>query len=654
MVGGETGLAHMACAVGTPNVVVLGGGHFGRFMPYSPLTTCAILPLLCFQCDWKCPYDRAHCVKDLAPEVVTRAIRTALDAPSDKPRIVSQESWEQPWGGPDLSGGRKSESHAPVFTMVVPSTGRPERLEAMLTSATKALGGKIPWELIGICPGNDIVTQTVFRQWGARRVLFDENHLGEDGKFSWSVLMNAGFKEARGKWVMYGSDDLTFRPHSLARALAYADLAHPKLGGLAMMENNPSWPTHPKWWVPMTNDGWLMINFGLIRKAAWEAVGGFYPGFHFYGADWDLCYRIQAAGWAMFPLWDARVGHQQESDATKILHEEHWQADHDLLVARSHLRPSPKIQGCQTDRITTLEQARLFNLAVLEDQVNDGPAPAMLDRWSELVPKYGFLLALQGKDAKRTGWDIPKVPMPKLTVICAVWHKDPKRHELLAGHQACLDHQTIPVERIYVFDNGDIPPYWLKGQTVTVKRPLSLYEAWNVAVGLVRTPFVMNLNLDDRLNPDGAALIEKALKTGADLVGSDWRICYSQEETDAVGMSEPAGSLPFYPVWPPVPGMVARLGSGTGERLTMGPGVAWRMVLHQEFPRLPWQFGDGTPIRIVGDSMWWDLLMKAGKMVKRLPVIIGRYHSHPADQAEFTYSIPDELQKFKQFGLKMF
>jgi ADP-heptose:LPS heptosyltransferase len=42
--GAETGLAHMACAVGTPNVVVLGGGHFARFMPYSPLTTCAVLP----------------------------------------------------------------------------------------------------------------------------------------------------------------------------------------------------------------------------------------------------------------------------------------------------------------------------------------------------------------------------------------------------------------------------------------------------------------------------------------------------------------------------------------------------------------------------------------------------------------------------------
>jgi ADP-heptose:LPS heptosyltransferase len=29
-VGADTGLAHLACAVGTPNAIVLGGGHFGR------------------------------------------------------------------------------------------------------------------------------------------------------------------------------------------------------------------------------------------------------------------------------------------------------------------------------------------------------------------------------------------------------------------------------------------------------------------------------------------------------------------------------------------------------------------------------------------------------------------------------------------------
>jgi len=40
---------------------------------------------------------------------------------------------------------------------------------------------------------------------------------------------------------------------------------------------------------------------------------------------------------------------------------------------------------------------------------------------------------------------------------------------------------------IYVFDGGDSPPQWLQGDGVTcvgVSDPLSIYQAWNVAISL--------------------------------------------------------------------------------------------------------------------------------------------------------------------------
>jgi hypothetical protein len=90
-VGAETGLAHMCCAVGTPNVIVLGGGHFGRFMPYAPLTTAVSLPIECYGCNWNCRYTRAHCVADVEPRVLELAIQTALAAPAPaKPRVIVQ------------------------------------------------------------------------------------------------------------------------------------------------------------------------------------------------------------------------------------------------------------------------------------------------------------------------------------------------------------------------------------------------------------------------------------------------------------------------------------------------------------------------------------------------------------------------------------
>ncbi|MBN1818551.1 MAG: hypothetical protein JW828_14405, partial [Sedimentisphaerales bacterium] len=86
-VGAETGLAHMACAVGTTNVILLGGGHFGRFMPYSPLTTIAAVPMSCYGCDWQCRYDHIRCVTDLMPDVLTQAVEQTLVASSSHVRI---------------------------------------------------------------------------------------------------------------------------------------------------------------------------------------------------------------------------------------------------------------------------------------------------------------------------------------------------------------------------------------------------------------------------------------------------------------------------------------------------------------------------------------------------------------------------------------
>lgn len=86
-VGNETFSMHAACGLGVPNAVLLGGGHFGRFMPYDGLTCAAALPLDCFGCDWHCRHDRPHCIQDVPPYVVSAAISAALDGRADRARV---------------------------------------------------------------------------------------------------------------------------------------------------------------------------------------------------------------------------------------------------------------------------------------------------------------------------------------------------------------------------------------------------------------------------------------------------------------------------------------------------------------------------------------------------------------------------------------
>lgn len=95
-VGSDSAGAHIACAVHTPNVVILGGGHFGRFIPYSYLTSAVCLPLSCYRCNWQCPYKSVPCINNINPETVMKAIRETLQKKSARPRLFVQ--------GDDISG----------------------------------------------------------------------------------------------------------------------------------------------------------------------------------------------------------------------------------------------------------------------------------------------------------------------------------------------------------------------------------------------------------------------------------------------------------------------------------------------------------------------------------------------------------------------
>ena len=238
-----------------------------------------------------------------------------------------------------------------------------------------------------------------------------------------------------------------------------------------------------------------------------------------------------------------------------------------------------------------------------------------------------------------------------VSVICAVWHRQKDKETLLAGH-----HRNLAAAQasrvIYVFDGGDRPPEWLhdgeRVSSITVSDSLPIYHAWNVALSMVTTSLVMNLNLDDRLATDAIERMAAPFDVDPDvfLVGGDWRICYGEDETDRVGASVPLAQVPFRDEWPPVAGSVTRLGSGDGRRESHGPACMWRLEAHRRLPRYPYRFADGTPIRVVGDAIWWhaiEHLMR--KKIVRLPWIVGNYRSHPEAQAEFRYDAVAELAK---------
>jgi len=89
LISNETGTVHIANAVGTPTVCILGGGHFGRFVPYPELSgkinnlKVVYYKMPCYGCDWKCVYhikdeDPAPCISNISVDAVWNEVKILL------------------------------------------------------------------------------------------------------------------------------------------------------------------------------------------------------------------------------------------------------------------------------------------------------------------------------------------------------------------------------------------------------------------------------------------------------------------------------------------------------------------------------------------------------------------------------------------------
>ena len=82
----DTAAVHIAAACGTPSVSILGGGHFGRFLPYPEVLklqkgfpSAIYHHMDCFNCNWECIYTKNKekpypCIQAVTVDAVWEAI----------------------------------------------------------------------------------------------------------------------------------------------------------------------------------------------------------------------------------------------------------------------------------------------------------------------------------------------------------------------------------------------------------------------------------------------------------------------------------------------------------------------------------------------------------------------------------------------------
>ncbi|MBC2696381.1 MAG: glycosyltransferase family 9 protein [Desulfobacteraceae bacterium] len=91
LVGNETSAIHFAAAVSTPAFCLLGGGHYGRFMPYDldgivdhMLPVPIIHQMDCFNCNWECRYfpedgRPVPCIEKISVEKVFAVLQPLIN-----------------------------------------------------------------------------------------------------------------------------------------------------------------------------------------------------------------------------------------------------------------------------------------------------------------------------------------------------------------------------------------------------------------------------------------------------------------------------------------------------------------------------------------------------------------------------------------------
>ncbi|WP_017726148.1 glycosyltransferase family 9 protein [Halalkalibacterium ligniniphilum] len=93
LIGNETSAIHLAAAVKVPSVCILGGGHYGRFIPYSIddyFTPKAVINKMnCFNCNWHCTHEKYNksiwpCISNVTINEVWKEVLRIIEKGEDR------------------------------------------------------------------------------------------------------------------------------------------------------------------------------------------------------------------------------------------------------------------------------------------------------------------------------------------------------------------------------------------------------------------------------------------------------------------------------------------------------------------------------------------------------------------------------------------
>jgi GT2 family glycosyltransferase len=108
---------------------------------------------------------------------------------------------------------------------------------------------------------------------------------------------NANAARGSARFLFVLNQDCVLEPGTLGELLAHAEADDPKVGTWELRQIPYE---HPKDYDPVTLDtSWCSGAALLVRREAFDSIGGFDPRLFMYGEDVDFSWRLRAKGWRL-------------------------------------------------------------------------------------------------------------------------------------------------------------------------------------------------------------------------------------------------------------------------------------------------------------------------------------------------------------------
>lgn len=264
----------------------------------------------------------------------------------------------------------KRQPSIPLLSIIIVNYNVRDFLHHALVSLQKAMKG-IRGEIIVVDNASDDGSiEMVRRRFPTVQLIVNKSNLG------FAKANNLGLKRARGKYLLLINPDTLVQEDTLRVMLRFFEENQDVgLAGCKILNPDGTFQlacrrSFPRPWVAFTKMAGLSTlfphsrlfgrynltylspdetyeidavsgSFMMVRRPAYEQVGGLDEDFFMYGEDLDWCYRIQRAGWKNYYVHSTQIIHYKgESTKRSSLNEirTFYQAMH--LFVQKHLSDS--------------------------------------------------------------------------------------------------------------------------------------------------------------------------------------------------------------------------------------------------------------------------------------------------------------------------